>query len=243
MNNIRRIPRSLGMTYLSIQYNKETDNNKKEKIKEKIQSNMIDQYVANGMMLNGIQIPIEQMSSYLDMNTVGLMRAMNKSLDRVSNLLKGDDGANITRVTFLNALKKSLEISESCKSQTLLLKASQDGQYRPYISGEVNRSLLNEVSALKPTIDLLKLVMDKTPTNTIIQISNNLEQNNQYITPLEAGKLIENNHLQSLLTNPELIAEEEGLDGLPEVGAKFQDLTKIGIRYNGSNKGDINLVD
>lgn len=232
-----RQSRELGMTSLSLQYNRENNQDKKEKLKEKLQQRAIEHYIANNYQYNGVQIPMDQFATYIDMNMVTLIRVMNRNMERTNKLLEGEQGAQFTRGLLLGLFKKSLEISESCKSQSLLLKACQGDSFKPFLTAELNRSLASEINSLNPTIQLLKLVMDKSTINPIIQIVNNLEQNNQYITPLEASKLIETKHLGSVLTDQLLLAEtvaEEGLDDLPEVGAKHQDLTKIGIRYKPS---------
>lgn len=239
-NKVLRQSRELGITALSIQYNREQDKNKKDKLKEKLQERAIEHYIANNYQYNGVQIPMDQFATYIDMNMVTLIRTMNRNLERTNKLLEGTQGVSFTRALFLNALKKSLEISESCKSQSLLLKACQGDSFKPFLTAELNRSLASEINSLNPTIQLLKLVMDKSTVNPIIQIVNNLEQNNQYITPLEASKLIETKHLGSVLTDVGMLqglvdsGELEDLNDLPEVGAKYQDLTKIGIRYKPS---------
>lgn len=234
-NNKVRIPRPMGLTHLNIQiHNLASNPQKQEELRNKRATMIIGQYVANGMYYNGVQIPIDQMASYLNIHVTELLMRMNKEFSRIGRFFDGDEGRQLARVSIFGALKGVLETQSKAKSQTHILMADQGQRYVPFLSGELNRAIQNELNSYKPLLDILKLMSDNPATNIFIQNNNPVTQN-QYLTPDAALRLIEANSVPSMLTNPNLIPDKEAqLGQIPEVGARFQNLNNIGIKYDGS---------
>lgn len=245
MINQIRIPRPLGITYLCIQMNKEVDEKKRTKLKERILTTMIDQYVANGFMLDGRNVPFDVLANFLNIEIGTLMRLSTRSMERIANIFEGEEGKAFARVNFFRAINWVLESCESIKSQSLLLKAEQGEKYVPFLTAELNRSLASQSQAIKPMIDLLKLLTEKNPTNILIQNIDQKGTRNVYVTATEAAKMIEQNGTQSMLLDNSIIDAElaEELPSFPEVGAKYQDLNSIGIRYSGLPGPSINPLN
>lgn len=241
----RRIPRPLGTTYQSIQLNQEKEETKKRTYLKQIQRRMIEQYVANGLRLNGQQIPIAQFASFLKLTTIELIKAMNEEMNKVSKFFDSDEGRQLARVAFLGAIFEAQETMAISKSQTQLLLASQGQEYVPFLSSSVNQAIANQITAQKPMLELIKLLLDggSKETNILIQNTQNNQSNNQFITPDMAVKMLTEHSVKSLLPASNAIGqtyediEQEAANlgtELPEVRAQFQDLTKIGIRHDGT---------
>lgn len=228
-DNILRVPRPLGITYANL-----NPNQNKEALKDKI----IEIYVNNNYELNGKQIRITELGTYLGINTMELMRRMNRQIERISNLFDSKDGRVFARVHFLGLIKKGLEICALTQHQTEILMAQQGKEYVPFLTGEVNRSLTNLINAQKPVADLLKMLTEKQITNIILNLDKQSETSGvHYLSPDEARLMITESG-PSLLLNPALLAEKEiALGRLPDVNARNQDLTSIGIRHNGNHIG------
>lgn len=249
MNQIKRLPRPLGFTYLSLQLKQEKDPSQQTKRKKEIQRKLIEQVVSNGMMLCNKQITLQELATLTDMNYMELIREINKGAERISNMFESKEGKNnqFARVAFLSLLNEAQELSQSHRNQVSILQASQGLEYAPFLSSALNQALANWNQTLKPRIDLLRFLTGENGNpSAVININNNNNQNTQYITPDMAIKLLQENGHKSLLPDHNQTRYEdkdldtewervEAIEGhLPEVNAKYQDLSKIGIRYDGT---------
>lgn len=115
------------------------------------------------------------------------------------------------------------------QAQTDILMASQGTKYKAFESTEVNRSIANLITSQKPLQDYIKMLTDKIADNPYVNPSKKFgNTGNRYITPDEANNMVQNQ--SSLLTSPEYLqAIENNLGALPDVNARNQDLTSIGI--------------
>lgn len=228
-----RVPRPLGFTYQAILLN---NHKNQERTKEyntllnQLKERTIELYTNNNMELNGKVLNITELSQYLNIKTEQTLRMMNKEIERISGFFDGKDGKRLARVNFLGCLKKGLEIQARVTQQTDILMAQQGAEYVPFLTGEVNRSLTNLINAQKPIQELLKMLTEKNTTNIIINADGDSHTSGQhYISPEQALQMIDN--IPSLLGNKEAIElKETELGLLPDVNARNQDLSKIGVR-------------
>lgn len=231
---VLRYPRPLGLTNICNQVYLEPNPQNKEKLLQKRNNIIIQQYVTNGLYYNGVQVPINQMATYLNIHTTELLLRMNTEFTRIGKFFDGQEGHQLARAALLGSFFGILETQSLAKSQTRILAADQGQRYVPFLSGELNRAIKNEMDSYRPLMDVLKLLSDNPGTNIFIQ-NNTQSSTNNYLSPDQALKLIEAKQLPSLLTNPDLIpGKENELSHVPQVGAKFQNLNNIGIRYNGT---------
>lgn len=227
-----RYPRPLGFTYLNQTLKKTKEGTEEWNKLRNLQINQcIKLYVNEGMHWMGKQIPINQLAIYLNIEPNTLLILMNKEVERISNFFDGNEGKRLARVTFLQGLKKSLEICALTEHQTKILLAQQGTEYVPFLTSEVNRSLANLINAQKPTHDLLKMLTEKQITNILINLDKQSETSGiHYLSPDEARVIIAESG-PSLLGNPSAIAAKESeLGQLPDVLARNQDLSTIGVR-------------
>lgn len=231
-----RLPRPLGSTIQSIHYRKQTNEELRTKLKEKLIANVIEQYTANMQTLNGRQLSIDDLALFLGISHLEVMRLMNKSLQRMNQFFENQAGeGTFARVLYLGLLKGAQEAQSEAQSQVAILKASQGGQYKAFVSGEVNRAITNLINSTKPTLDILKALQERQPNNIFLSNpAQNNTQNNIYITTTEASKMITEKAIPTLLTDGSMLEDlGDRLKGLPDVNAKSQDLTSIGIKYTG----------
>jgi hypothetical protein len=240
----QRIPRPQGITQLSQSYQKDKDPKKQEEYKKRIQRLMINHYVNNGLRINDKAIEIDTFASMLQLNTYELLRRVNKEFERIGTYFENGDGKTFARGLLLGALKRILETQSRIQSQAAMLSRNQGQAYVPFLSAEVNRALKNEIDSFKPLTDILKIMTDTGTNNILIQNTTNNTQTNQYITADQALKMIENKGVGSMLLDEDKRKGKEAeLGQLPEVGAKHQDLTGIGIRHKPIDEGKEGIED
>lgn len=231
-----RIPRPLGFTYLAQQMHNTNNEEEKQEIKTKLQNKIIDIYVANGMMLNNKTISLPELATYLNMPLKKLLKRVNRGFQAIGNLFEDGGNKEFARVGIFRAFNWALEGKAIAEAQLRILMASQGDEYKPFISGEVNKAIANNTSAIKPLADLLKLMLDSQsqPNSLLNPVQNNTTNNNLFVT-LDAATQMLNNSQNTLLTNPELLAlayqDITQNDEVPEVQAhKQHNLAQTGLR-------------
>jgi len=227
-----RHPRPLGLTLMAKAYNQNPNPEEKQKIKEEIIRNTIIHYIMNGFRLDRKEMNLTQLTRYLKADGIYIEEQFSKELARQGNLLldEGEKG-QLTRVILKIALKKGLEIQAQAGTQYELLMAQQGGEYVPFLTSSANQALANLINSQKPIHDLIKVLSDKGPNSIWVNINANSGiQNNQYITAKEANEMIQIK-AESMMTDRSLIdAKKVEIGALPDVSARNQDLTKIGIK-------------
>lgn len=230
-----RHPRPLGLTNYLIQYHQNPNPQHKQEQLQKIKQLIINQWTANGMTINNKMYTFEDLSTYLNLPVHIIQLQANKQMMRIARFMDDEKTKDWTRAQFFRAFNLGLETQSLIHQQASLLLASQGDTYQPFISGEVNRALNNLISAQKPIHDLLRLTMEKSTTNILIQNGPIGEANNgPNLTADEAVRIIRTQQ-QSMLEDPSLLeAKEQALleapDGLPNINARTQDLASIGLK-------------
>lgn len=228
LNEPFRLPRPLGFTYTIIQYTKTQNKELIDILKKKT----IQLYVNEDMKLNGKPITINQLAQYLNETPEFIMREMNREVERIANFFDGSEGKRLARVNWHQSLKKGLEIQALTSHQTAILMAQQGNNYVPFLTSEVNKSLANLINAQKPIHDLIRMLVDKNQINILLNTADTTHSGQHYLSPEQAMVML--NNVPSMLGNEAMIEAKEAellaLPDMPNVNARNQDLTKIGIR-------------
>ena len=189
----------------------------------------------NSYMYQGQSYTIQEMSTYLNLPIPIVMKIMNGVLMRMAGFF-GKDGAKmqeLARAEIFRSLFWATESHSLALKQARLLADSQGDTYKPFVSGEVNKAIANLISANKPLQELIKLMAPGSngPGATSINIHNQNGTSVQYLSTDKAVALIRENS-QSLITNTAAIGDLEVLQDkdIPDISARTQDLSKIGIR-------------
>jgi hypothetical protein len=232
----KRIPRLKGLTLSLIHIHKSQNPNTLKQIKE----NILEQWLIQGLQVQGEYMNVEQLSQYLNMSTTAILLRMNRTMEKLGNWIKDEKMQSTSRALFSMAIFKSLETASIASKQTALLMAEQGDKYVPFLTSEVNKSIANLIASNKPTQGLLEILK---PNTTIMPYSSADGTSNKHtVTPDEAIKLIREN-TKSIIEDPNSLeaiwAELNAQKGLPDVDASHQDLSEIGIG-KGIKKGTKN---
>lgn len=221
-DGLTRHPRPLGLTLMNL-------NQLKQDNRTKLNERILNLYIQQGMCWMGKPKTITDMALYLNMQPEQLLRTMNKELDRLSLFFDGEEGMRLARVHYQNLLSKSLEILAQHQHQCTILQSQQGNEYVPFLTGEVNRSLANWATAMKPYMEVVTRLENRLQSPSHGKLASGAEK---YISASEAITILQNE--PSMLTDKALVAaKEKEMVGLPEVNARYQDLTSIGIKYRG----------
>jgi len=129
-----RVPRPLGLTYLSLQLQKENNQELKQKLKKETQRRIIQQYVANGMMLNNKLYSVNDIAQLLELPIIIVIREMNKATSSIAGLMDDMEGKQFARGLISQALLKSLEYQALTEAQAKQLLHEQGGRYVPFLT-------------------------------------------------------------------------------------------------------------
>lgn len=226
---ILRIPRPRGLTLLSQSLNKNKETKDNQALQLILKKQILKQWVAQGMQLNGIVYSIDEMGIYLGLPTEYITNQCFEAMRQVGNLWIGEKGEENARAIFSQSLIKGLEIQALSHHQVQILMASQGGEYRPFISATVNQALANLNSTQAGIHSLLKMLTEKQSTNIILNQYNTSNTQEVHITSEEALAMI-NGNKPSMLADP-LLADEQILKYqkaglLPDINARTQDASE-----------------
>lgn len=225
------MPRPLGLTQRIKQINMIQNQNRRKELLDRTKQEIVCQYIQQGNHINGKPVTINTLAHFLSIPNTELLRMMNREHQRLSGMFDSTDAnPNPARALLAMGLNWVLENLNISKSQLNMLMAAQQQSYQPFLTSEVNKAIANHTNALKPLLDSVKLLTDKSQTNPFA--SQSVQITNQYITTAEATKLLESPNHNSMLSNPESIPQllPANTNEWPVVDAKYQDLSKIGIK-------------
>lgn len=229
-----RHPRPMGLTMLNL------NTLKNQNLKENLTQRIVNLYVNEGMQWMGKQTSVAEMALYLNIRPERMLTLMNKDIERLMGFFEGKEGMALARVQLNLALKKGLEILALHHNQVHLLLGQQGNEYVPFLSAEVNKALGNYSSAMKPYLDAIKLMTDKMSTSPYSPSTGDSSNGGtKYLSASEAIAIL-NQGSDSMYTNKALVDEKmQTMLGLPDVNARNQNLTEIGIRQTGSSTGNM----
>lgn len=231
-DGITRHPRPLGLTLMNL-----NSLNHSNKERNQLNQRILNLYIQQGMCWMGKPKTITDMALYLNMQPEQLLRTMNKELDRIAIFFDGEEGQRLARVHYQNLLSKSLEILAQHQNQCTILQTQQGNEYVPFLTGEVNRSLANWATAMKPYMEVVTRLENRLQSPSHGKLASGAEK---YISASEAIVILQNE--PSMLTDKALVAaKEKEMVGLPEVNARYQDLTSIGIKNRGISPSQTSL--
>lgn len=234
---IVRFPRPLGTTSLSLQLQQENNQITKDNLLHRIRKLLIEQWASNGMMLNNRVYTVDEFSLFLNIPSITLIKLMNEELTKIGKFFEDKEGKQLARVSLFRSLFWALENQSIAKSQLHILMADQGQRYVPFLSAEVNKAIANSTNAIKPMLDILKLMMEKTSDNPLLPNTTTNNNLNIYVSPDEANRMIQDKGLASLLEDEGHLEQKMAIlsqASLPEVNATYQNLTNIGIKYDGT---------
>lgn len=226
-----RHPRPMGTTEQITQYH-----NSKQETKEKelmrIQIRLIQLYVASDMRFNDESWNINTLSKYLNVNPTIVMKVIQKEITRISGFMSGQDNEAYARVIKFRAQKLSLDIQGIGTQQVEVLARAQGRKYVPFLTPALNQAIGNLTQIHKTQIELTRLYTESArPASGINDDKGFGNTGTAYLTTDEALKIIQNGDPNF---NEENFTEQKKIElgALPDVHARNQDLTSIGVNLN-----------
>ena len=202
MSEVIRLPRTPGLTQRCRVMN--TPNNPtKNKEKTKLKNELVYIWMKQGGSLNGLQLNVEQLRTYIgDTRRRTVLQRINVA-SRMIQTTMGDVEGTINKLQQI-VINDSLATRALIDKQLGIMLASQGDTYKPYISGEVNKTLKLRLDSDANVMGVLKALQ---PTGPNIQINNTNEaktNNNQIsITNTKAIDMMDEKFGESLLERPE----------------------------------------
>ena len=191
-----RMPRPLGTTLMAQNIQKTLNKEQKNKHQSQLIDYILKNYILNGYTINSIPYNLSQLSIMLGLKESILIGRMGKQVNGLSGFSGiGTDLKKVTDTLSGILIQSHLTNQGRITEQYGVLKASQQGEYKAFISGEVNRALDLLLKADGNLINILKAfqpsVHNTTITTQTLQGDVQNTQNVEYVTLDKAIGLLE----------------------------------------------------
>jgi len=234
------MPRPMGLTAMSIEYQKTND----EGLLNKIYNYLISQWFMGSGTLCGISYDINGLSKRFNIDPVFIKTfirdsVLNSRIWSSNNQQELLDGLLSEQLTW--AIEDRMEVLQ----QVNILKESQNGKYTPFISAELNKALKLRLDSSASLQTIIKNLTGGGTTNNIFNQFNNVDNHTeQNITIEQARSLIEESMSKLPQSdNVKLLDTKYDIEALPVVVATDQtgiDTSKEGI--GSLNKVELNAI-
>jgi len=141
----KRVPRPLGMTHLSMQYQK----TKSQEDRDKVLRYFMQQYVMDGLHYQGQSMNLQQLSHTIQVPLSELYPYMSEGARAISGLVSADNLGGTLETLAALSIQATMDNYGKAKNQHDLLAAAQGGVYKPFISAEVNKAMKNLFDSTK----------------------------------------------------------------------------------------------
>lgn len=239
MNNTR-IPRPIGTTEQGNLFNKTNDNTYYEKLYELT----IHHYIRNNFSYCGIFMNIETFSRFINIEQtkiMGYIQSYGKAMAMVNKEIIGGD---LSRALTNFSLNWVLEDRSAIQQQLTILTAEQQNSYKPFLTGEVNRTLKLSMESTMNAMQLLRSLGGGIAPMLNGDNANDGTPQEDYITVDKAVRLFKENGFTPLSHNEaqrEQLYLEYNIENLVEVNALMQtgiDTSREGLQLNDVTKLD-----
>jgi len=217
-----------------MEYHKQPNANIQKQIKEQLTKHLINTYASNNQTLNGRIYSIEELATYLQVPQNRVMGQVVEHSMQMARVL-GEDGSmkEMYEGLLLTALGWALGDRVKVTKQLELLNRSQNGKYKPFISGEVNGLLGTLLKSQGALLEVAKTMKPETQRHPHLPghsqvINGNVLYNNgvndgsvssvpgsKALTVDEASKLINERVQAPIALNP----FNDYLEGTPNISA------------------------
>ena len=230
-NSIKRVPRPLGLTLASRNYQIQSTPDNYDILVDRI----LVSYISNNFTLNSKQYNIQELGHYLNIPQEQILIKINTASNTLANIISKDNLEETTRAIFSFALNGCLNDKAYIHKQYSLLAKSQGEAYKPFISAEVNHILASSLKATQNMMQLLTTLQGGKGTSINIFNTNQSSTTNQYLTTTEALKILTESDAKTLALpmseRYKELAEENGVFEVVEVranGAEENALIRVG---------------
>lgn len=199
---IKRQPRLLGLTYLSLEYQKNPTQDKKDHVYQ----HLITQYTLNGFTHQGSSMNIYQLAQYLHLPPEQIMKYINQTSQSIGTLVNPEQIQETMQSIISLSTTWAIQDRGQIQNQTALLLESQGNKYRAYVSSEVNKSFKLMLESNKALQEAYKTFFTSTNNQTnILNIYGESDDKEQdYVSPDQALNMLLANNKDANNTLPQL---------------------------------------
>jgi hypothetical protein len=226
---MNRIPRPKNLTKHSIEYNKTNNDLSYNRMIELI----INEYINNDYRIQNNPISLDQLSEHYNIPIELVYNKFNEKIKVMSGLFRDGDLLDTHRSLLAMVMANLVKDRGLIAKQLGILEASQDGTYKPYISGSVNDAIKMMMGSTKNQIDFIDKLMPKNSdiVNLIINGSKP-----DALTAHEAVELIRREAL-SHKGNKALPAKDQNISNLPQIFKEHKLQEMPNVRANQADVG------
>lgn len=238
MSNVVRIPRPFGVTSMVMEYNKSKD---KESLKH-LRDYLLNQWFINNGVFCGKTYDTSQFAQFLGLTRDDIRLYMRDQL-MASRIWDRENQEGMVNALLGEQLAWLMEDRMEVSQQVNLLKQSQGGTYKPFVSSELNKAFKLKLDTSNSLQQVLRTLMGGGSVNIFNQLNQqNNTQVNQGISLDEARQLIietQNNQYISKSDEVKLLESKYDLKSLPEVVVTRQDQSEFKSTLNQSELSQI----
>lgn len=238
----QRFPRPYGITQMMVEYHKTEDLT----LLQRVKSNLINQWLLNNGSLCGIHYTINQLAITLHVDIQDI-RIMMRNQMLNAKVWDRDQQKEIVEAMMGEQLSWVLEDRMIVSQQLDILRESQGGTYKPFVSAEVNKAMKLKLDTTNNLSQVLRSFIGGNTMNINIDNSTetNIQQNTNNITLEEARIIIKDTQRELEVDKSKelkLLETQYDIESLPEVCAVKQlgvDTSKEGLTFNSTELNQI----
>ena len=231
-NTIRRFPRPMGTTALSVEYQKTGT----EETKANLYKYFVNQWFMNNGTICGKAYDSNQLCMAFNISPKYLKEFIQETVIG-SSIFSMSSDAKVIEGLIGEQLKWVIEDRMEAAQQVNLLRESQGGKYAPFISAELNKALKLKQESATAISNVIRNLTGGNSVNIFTQINNQTNQQvNQGISIEEAREIVmESQKVLPKSEEAKLLEAKYDMGELPEVVAVKQigvDTSKEGLNLN-----------
>lgn len=184
-----RIPRPQGATYLAKVYQQTGAN----EAKANLFKHLITIYTLDGFRYNNHQVSIPKLAEILKIPTEEIMAQVADVGSNLGNLASSQNIEKTIKSIVTLATTWAIQDRGLISDQVNQLLKSQGKSYKPFISGEVNKSLKLLLESNKNLMESYKTFFSAPSTTNILNVYGSQKDNQELLTPDKALELIHSN--------------------------------------------------
>lgn len=232
--SIIRRPRPMGLTQLSLEYQKSPN----EETLNKVYIYLINQWYINTGNICGVNYDMNSLSSTFGIPKNYISNFMMNSVVN-SHVWDKEHQEEIINGLLGEQLTWALEDRMEIVNQVNLLKISQGGKYTPFITAELNKALKLRLESSTSLQSIIRNLVGSGTGGTLNIFQQFNQQNNvqdvEYVTVNDALKMIQEVNVNDKSDEVKYLESQYDIGSLPEVIATKQlgvDVSKEGLNSN-----------
>lgn len=219
MSTIKRIPRPLGSTELSLTFYNTKDND----VYNSLQGNIINHWVRNNFMYCGVYMNIESFSRYTKIKELDIKKGIGDYMKGLKGISDELGQGNMMRALQNLTLGWVLEDRSLAVQQYSILAKQQQNEYVPFLSAEVGRAIKLVLDSSNNAMNMIKAF--GSGIGTVMPFEDNQEAVQERVTVDKVVMMLKENNVPPLLEDQayqERLYLEHNLEDMPEIDARKQ---------------------